>query len=294
MSRDPWAGYWSQGSVSSCLPNAERGFAPILDMVWKSYGRALPRGAAVLDLATGNGAVLRALVGTQVGLKLTGVDSAPVLASPPPEITLRPGVAMELLPFGAGEFDALTSQFGLEYGDIQAIAQEAARVLRPGGSFRFVIHHAASPIVAHNGGRRAALAWARHDSGVLARAAQLARTRQMTRIPTPASFRTAVGEAGQRFPDQSAAREFCAAVLQTLDMGAAHPASETLEVLTELERRADGEIGRLDALAAAARDEAGIAALAAQLRATGLDARDPRPLRSGKIPFAWLLEGERA
>jgi len=293
MSRNPWAGYWSQGSVSSCLPNAERGFAPILDMVWKSYGRGLPRGAEVLDLATGNGAVLRALAGTQAGLKLTGVDSAPTLAAAPPEIALKPGVAMECLPFDDGSFHAVTSQFGFEYGNVAAIAGEAARVLRPGGSFRFVIHHAAGPIVAHNGGRRAALAWARHDSGVLARAGQLARARQMTGIPTPASFRVAVEEAGRRFPDQSAAVEFCTAVLQTLDMGAAHPASETLEVLAELEGRVEGEIGRLDALAGAARDEAGISEVADQLRAAGFDIPDPRPIRSGKIPFAWLVEGAR-
>lgn len=294
MSRDPWAGYWSQGSVSACLPNAERSFAPILDMVWKSYGRTLPRGAAVLDLATGNGAVLRALAGTQVGLRLTGVDSAPTLAPAPSEIVLKAGVPMERLPFADGTFDAVTSQFGFEYGDAAAIAGEAARVLRPGGGFRLVIHHAAGPIVAHNAGRRAALAWARHESGVLARAAQLARTRQMTRIPTPSSFRAAVDEARQRFPDQSAAAEFCAAVLQTLDMGAAHPPGETLEVLTELERRADGEIGRLDALAGAARDETGVSEIARHLRAAGLDPQDPRPIKSGKIPFAWLLEGARA
>lgn len=293
MSRNPWAGYWSQGSVSSCLPNAERGFAPILDMVWKSYGRALPRGAEVLDLATGNGAVLRALIGTQVGLKLIGVDSAPVLAPAPPEIALKPGIAMERLPFEDGRFDALTSQFGLEYGDVPTIAREAARVLRPTGRFRFVIHHAAGPIVAHNGGRRAALAWARHDSGVLARAGQLARTRQMTRIPTPPSFRAAIEDARARFPDQSAAVEFCASVLQTLDMGAAHPPSETLEVLAELERRADGEIGRLDALAGAACDEAGIGEVVGHLRAAGLGAQDARPIKSGKTPFAWLIEGAR-
>lgn len=293
MSRNPWAGYWAQGSVGSCLPNAERGFAPILDMIWKSYGRTLPRGAEVLDLATGNGAVLRALAGTQAGLRLTGVDSAPTLAAAPPEIVLKPGVAMERLPFGDGSFHALTSQFGLEYGDVAMIAGEAARVLRAGGSFRFVIHHAGGPIVAHNCARRAALAWARHDSGVLDRAGQLARARRMTRIPTPASFRTAVDEAGQRFPDQSAAVEFCTAILRTLDMGAAHPASETLEVLAELEGRVEGEIARLDALAAAARDDAGIAGLADHLRAAGFDTPDPRPVRSGKIPFAWLVEGAR-
>lgn len=292
MTRGVWDGYWA-GDGGGCLPQADRTFGPLLEALWREFARTLAPGARVLDLATGNGIVLRLLAAGAPRLDLTGVDSAATLPPAPTGIKLKAGVAMEKLPFPAARFDAVTSQFGIEYGDSEASAAEAARVLKPGGVFRFVVHRSEGPIVTHNAARREALAWARHDSFILDRARQLARGRLLARLPTPVSFRAAVDEARRRFPQQPAATEFQAAVLQTLDMGARHPPGETLEVLAELERRADGELGRLAALAGAARDADAAMALAQKLRDADLEAADPVPVGAGDAAFAWQLEGAR-
>ncbi|MDQ8756474.1 methyltransferase domain-containing protein [Sphingosinicella sp. LHD-64] len=290
MTGTHWDRYWIQGG-GGCLPDADRAFGPVLETLWRDFGAQLPPGARVLDLATGNGVVLRMLAAGGRRLDLTGIDSAGTLPKPPPGIALRAGVAMEKLPFRDRQFDALTSQFGIEYGDTAAIAREAVRVLKPGGRFRFVVHHADGPIVAHNRARREAIAWARDESGVLPRARQLARARLGARLPTPASFRVAVEDARARFPGQSAAAEFQAAILQTLDMGASRPPAETLEVLAEIERRAGEEIGRLDALAGAAQDEDGVRTIVGQLYAAGLDPDEATIVIDAGVPLAWRLDG---
>lgn len=293
MSRGVWDGYWRKGAAG-CLPDADPRFGRALEALWREFAQGLPRGARLLDLATGSGAVLRAIAADGTKLDLTGVDSARTLPPAPGGIRLKANVAMEHLPFGGARFDALTSQFGIEYGDIERIAGEAARVLKPGAALRFVVHRAEGPIVQHNAARRAALNWARNESGALDRARKLAEARRAARLPTPPSFRAAPDEALRRFGGQGAAAEFMAAILQTLDMGAAHPPAETLEVLAELERRSGEEIGRLDALAAAARDAAAIAALAATFREAGFAIADPEPVAAGGEAFAWRLDGKLA
>ncbi|HVL29673.1 MAG TPA: hypothetical protein VM326_03020, partial [Sphingomicrobium sp.] len=97
-------------------------------------------------------------------------------------------------------------------------------------------------------------------------------------------------EAASRFGQSSVAVEIAQAVAQCLGPSLAPRAS--LAALGEIERKARSERLRLEALAEAARDEAGAAALAAELRSAGLDADAPATLtnRSGE-PYAWTLAG---
>ena len=289
MNPDPWASYWKQSGVG-CLPEATTDLARVLIESWQEFGQRLRPGARVLDLATGDGAVLRALIGCGRKLKLIGVDSAPDLPRAPSGIQLKAGVAMERLPFPPDHFDAVTSQFGVEYGDTAVIASETARVLKSGGALRFILHDQESAIVAHNRFRRTSLRWALLESGLLDRAKQLARARRAARLPTPAWFRASVEYAASRFPGQSAGVEFATAVVQTLDLGASRPPTETLEVLTELQARAEGEIGRLEALEAAACDGTKCELIGKQLAAAGLASGKPQILSTGGDRIGWLLD----
>ncbi len=293
---DRWADYWARprsGPQSGgCLPNAAGEVGPALERLWRDFAGNLPAKARLLDLATGDGAVLGMIQAARRDLILLGVDSAPALPPPPPGTRLQTGVAMEALPFADAAFDAVTSQFGIEYGDVARIAAEAARVLKRGGLLRAAIHHAGGAIVGHNLGRRAALRWAVLESGLLDRARKLAAARAAAALPTPASFPAAVAQARQLFPGQTAAAEFAAAVADTLDMGATRPPLETIEVLGTLEERGRGEIGRLDALAGAAMDEDGIQRLAGRLGAAGLDVAPPRPLAQGGF-IAWVVDAAK-
>ncbi len=293
-----WSAFWQAGGAgpeSGCLPNALRQIDAVQREVWTAAVQKLPRNARVLDLATGDGAVLGKIRRVRPDLKLMGVDSAKRLPPAPKGVHLRAGVPMERLPFPNGHFELITSQFGFEYGDVPAISAEVARVLRPGGRFQFMVHHAGGPIVGHNEKRRAGLAWALQESGVLQRARALVHSRMYAPIPTPPSFRATAAEARRLFPGQPVAEEFCLAILQTLELGRTSPPAESAEVLHTLESRASNELQRVDALRGAACGPEEITQIVQHLRAAGLEPEEPGLLREtgSHKPFAWLVSGAR-
>lgn len=292
MSVDVWERYWAAGGfgpASGCLPGAAPDIDAAQKTVWTDFVKPLRRGARVLDLATGDGVVLARMRASRPDLKLIGVDSSPALPRAPKGIALRPGVVMESLPFADASFDAISSQFGFEYGDTGRIAVEVARVSRPAGRLAIIVHDADGPIVAHNSARRDALGWALDTW--LDRARSLVAARRVAAIETPSLFREAPAEARRLFPDQSAAHEVTSAILQTLDLGRRAPPAQSLEVLGTLEARARNEIGRIDQLCLAARDSVGIERMAGDLRDAGFEIEQPDRLRErpGARPFAWLL-----
>ena len=295
MSRDPWASYWSGGGdsgESACLPGGGQGAGSVLDGLWREFARLLPRRARVLDLATGSGIVLRKLLSARSDLKLTGVDTSPVLPPAPSGIRLLTATGMEKLPFPDRGIDAVTSQFGVEYGDTARIAAEVMRVVTPGASLRFVIHHDRSLIVFHNLARREALAWAARESGLLDKARRLTEARRRAAIPTPRSFHAAVEEGRRRYPGQTVAAEFATAVVRTLDAGFGRPSAEAIATLEALAAQSDDEIGRIDALRKAACGRGEIERIVSEFGGAGLSMMDPRPLaeQPADRPFAWLLD----
>ncbi len=122
-------------------------FVPALFMEWCPRlveAAAIAPGDRVLDVACGTGVLARAaakVVGPSGSV--SGIDLAPgmlALASRlAPEVTFHHGPA-EDLPFDAGAFDKVVSQFGLMFfrDRIQAL-REMRRVLRPGGRLAIAV-----------------------------------------------------------------------------------------------------------------------------------------------------------
>ena len=97
----------------------------------------IPPGATVLDVATGTGAVARALL--ERGCDVTGLDqSAGMLAVARARLGDRVRfveAGAERLPFEDASFDALTFTYLLRYVDEPGdVLRELARVVRPGGT----------------------------------------------------------------------------------------------------------------------------------------------------------------
>lgn len=292
-----WTDYWSASGVGAeggCLPKAMQSTERALARAWQEAARDVPRKATVLDLATGDGTVLRTIRAVRPDLRLVGVDSAASLPKAPAGISLKAGVEMEALPFADGSIALATSQFGYEYGATSRIAPEVARILAPGGAFRFVLHHRGSPIVSHNQGRARALRWAVSESGLVDKARALVAARQRMAIPTPAVFQQAPAEGARRFPAQNVASEFTMGLWQVLELGRRGPPAQTGRNLDQLEGKAIGELTRIEALCAAALDAEGAGAVARELAEAGLSVEAPLALDSGAgAPLAWLITGTR-
>jgi ubiquinone/menaquinone biosynthesis C-methylase UbiE len=119
---------------------------------WREFFGMLPEGAHILDLGTGNGSVASQAVATSQDkskqFSIHGVDLAEIdpsrfvksAANLLQEITFYARTPMEKLPFADDYFDAVTSQYAIEYSQINKSVSEAMRVLRARGRFRFLLH----------------------------------------------------------------------------------------------------------------------------------------------------------
>lgn len=148
---EAWTNYWRTGNRHSCLVTKQEGTVdvPVHDEGWRDFFGTLQESAHILDVGTGNGAV--ALLAYEVGqaenrnFKIHGVDAAEIV----PEVTqgteeghlqFHAAVPMENLPFADNTFDCAVSQYALEYSDVSSSLAEIARILKPGGKARFILH----------------------------------------------------------------------------------------------------------------------------------------------------------
>jgi SAM-dependent methyltransferase len=153
-----WRQFWSTGAVDTfgsslaAVMAPESDASPPLVRHWRQWLRELPGEGELLDIGTGNGVVLSHLLAARpesawrgLGVDLTQPHPAWLGTLAPDlseRIEVRGEVAAERLPFESGRFAAVTSQFGIEYADLDQAVPEAARVLRPGGALGWAVHHA--------------------------------------------------------------------------------------------------------------------------------------------------------
>ncbi len=160
MNQDTWSDYWRLGELTT-LNFFREGYTGELAGFWHTLVDKLPDGARVVDLATGNGAVAVAVLrhARRLGRKLAveGVDVAQIdpaeHAGKQPElreelqaIRFHPGTPLECTGLPAAHYDLVTSQYGIEYGDLRTAVAEIARLLVPGGRFGAILHSAESNV----------------------------------------------------------------------------------------------------------------------------------------------------
>jgi SAM-dependent methyltransferase len=134
--KQSWTQYWKSGRLHSCFV-AGNPFET--QHIWSPFLDQLPDDSKVLDLACGAGALTRLAVAHGRGFAVTGVDYASEVP-PIPGADILLETALEELPFPDGVFDAVISQFGLEYADTHRALPEALRVIGKGGRFAFLAH----------------------------------------------------------------------------------------------------------------------------------------------------------
>ena len=158
MNNQSWTLYWQADHPGSCIASSHPEDAAAIETIWRELARGLnsDSGASVrlLDLATGNGAVPRVLLQENPALQITAVDISDIdplehLSEPGPlkAVDFLPAVDITALPFEAAQFEVVTSQFGIEYAPLEGVVREVSRVIKPGGSLVFLMHHAGSDVV---------------------------------------------------------------------------------------------------------------------------------------------------
>ncbi len=159
MSATHWESYYRGGRLAACPTGQEPNYTLELRDVWTEFFSGLADAARLLDIGTGNGAI--SLIARQTAdslgrtYEIHGADLAQI--NPGRDvcdgarlfagITFHPGVAAEKLPFEAESFSAVVGQYALEYTDTRQALAQVLRVLKPGTTAQFVMHHAGSIIV---------------------------------------------------------------------------------------------------------------------------------------------------
>lgn len=220
---DIWSQYWRTGAAHS-LGQSSKGYTGDIARYWTAVFAAQPRGARVLDIASGNGPLPRLMLGVEgrADLQCDAVDLAQVApawlsqadAEDQARVRFHPGCDAAHLPFEPARFDLVVSQWGLEYTDLALAVPELLRVLKPEGAVALVVHHAHGQPVQLAKAELAHLDWLAAADGPLTCARAV--------IPLLARASTESGRAALRGdPAAGALRERFNAAMDALDARAA-------------------------------------------------------------------------
>ncbi|MDJ0656806.1 MAG: class I SAM-dependent methyltransferase [Xanthomonadales bacterium] len=157
-----WTDYWARGCLTSLPQDFAGNYDGEIAEFWNEQFSAVPDGGRILDLCTGNGAVIllaaRYMADSGKTLQLEAVDAArvnpeAVAAQHPDQRSLLPRIRfhepspVESLSLPDQSCDLVTSQYGIEYCDWEQAAAQISRLLRPGGRFALVSHAVSSDIL---------------------------------------------------------------------------------------------------------------------------------------------------
>ncbi|AOL24405.1 Methyltransferase domain-containing protein [Erythrobacter litoralis] len=278
-----WGEFWKAnagGDSTGCLPERWAAIETAQRAAWRGFAEGLRQGARLLDLATGDGRVLRWLREERRDLDLQGIDRAPKLPPAPEGTATRGGIAMEDLPFADDSFDAVTSQFGFEYGDVAAVAGEIARVLGPDGRVGLMVHRGDGPILEHNRARRSAILWAIEEKAVPATVIRALHDPRggIAAAAQVAAALTMLGEKahGRGTPAWEIPEAVRRAIMIGADRGAQPGAIET--TIEAIAAQAENELGRIASLARACERADARADIKAAFAAHGLEPGETVPV----------------
>lgn len=291
-----WSVFWHSDQLQSCMPVNEPDASDQLFSTWRTFFDALPAGARILDLGTGNGSLAAQAVAVSKTkpehFSIHGVDLADIeprrfvtsAADLLREVTFYPRTPMEELPFEDDHFAAVTSQYAIEYSQTNASVPEALRVLKPGAPFRFLLH-ADDGVLKERCQLQSRQAETILESPLFDRLADLLRklvkaetqnASENTAAATQAitALKDALDELEQRFADDenlSLVENLFAAVRSLPEMRKSHDLETTLVMTSDIRDLLVAQSKRLQAMQQAALDDAAASALADQLRELGAD-----------------------
>lgn len=319
-----WSRYWERGTVTTFHGRFEGNYDGAVREYWHERFAALPEGARVVDLATGNGALAllaqRFSARRELDLRITGVDYADIdparqfagrsFARHLRRIEFKGGARLEDTGLPAGAFDLAMSQFGFEYGDPGAAAAEVARLLKgAGATFAAMLHHRESAIVRQARDGLAQIA-ACVKSGLTASVRDLHRhldqlakrgkdpQEDSRAIELRADINRILADLqreGARHQDPGQLVFYVENSMATFNpqLTAGKSCEEKLAMLTVVGTETDAYRQRMRDLVSASLDDAQIAEVRRRFDGHGFDLRDDRPFVFEGAHFCHLLRFER-
>ena len=302
-----WDSYWRERGESAMDDAVRRD--PGLARLWEAFFAGAPMEGAALDIACGDGAVLRrGFARRGADLRYVGVDIAPdaldrVRRDTPAEVVCA---RFEHLPFADGAFAAVVSQFGVEYGGGAAFV-EAARLVGDGGRLLIVAHYSGGSIAREASAKLEELdaleaapgfipaareffaaVFAVERDGVAQREGAARFQRAADRFHKLLQTAASLGAAA---PDSLAAR-LCAGAKALFDNRAGYAKEDVFGWLDAMQAAMESGRTRARALTDAALDEEGARRVASALNGAGLTLSPPRSftLEGRDVPAAWIFE----
>ena len=312
MSLKHWETYYrSTGALATCPTTPAGGYDQELESVWETFLADLPAGAVVLDIGTGNGAVV--LIAADLARKqsrewhIHGADLAqidPARHVPDGEARFagchfHPGVATERLPFDEGSVDAICAHYAFEYAERDAALAEIVRVLKPGGAAQFVMHHVDSLLVKNAGQTLAEAELVLRDTRIYRRLRRLVEQEGRQARPddhTARELRSAIQRLKAAYGEASARGKghvigvALDAVQKLLALRARHGAAQVALEVDRAEEEMRLSVRRLQDLLERALDEQALESLLEQAAALGFQVEESAPqFHAGDNMVGWCL-----
>lgn len=161
MATKHWDQFWADGFITTFGASLQNNYQGVVRDFWEREFDRLSEEVSILDVATGNGAIAILLqtiaMGKNKNVEVFAVDSAEIneisncddssISEASRRVKFYGRTPCENLPFKENSFDMVVSQYGFEYSDINKSSQEIYRVLKQGGKFSAIIHHAESSLI---------------------------------------------------------------------------------------------------------------------------------------------------
>lgn len=286
-----WDRYWAgRGKAGEAFAGEGVERHPALEAHWTKTIAEAPQGA-VLDIAAGAGSVAKLAAGAGRATTATDISTEAMgaLRASHPAIDCTTASA-DALPFEAGRFALVTSQFGIEYAPEPAFA-EAVRVLEPGGVFSFLIHHQGGVIEKEVRGHRAS-AEALLASGLFEAARSFVHALSRGSFASEkAAYDRAEREAAES--QSPVAAYTIQGFRQLASRHANYAPSDITGWLDGMKAEAEAYLGRMQSMEAAARSADDLGRIAALLEEAGAEKVESAPfhLDAAEGPAAWQVRG---
>lgn len=308
--RAAWDRQWRANLLSTLAGNLTPETASLIERGWGAFFESLPKGAAILDLATGNGylALLALRVSDKAG-KNFQVHGADYAAIDPPRavpdfqaelarIQFHPRVGCEKLIFADNTFDAVVSQHGVEYAKAGAAIREAARVLKSGGQARFLVHAKGGAILEANLPKLKQCEYMLERKKLFDVVERTVTEALTGRGDSGAALKKALSETADRFANDSNTVDL--ETLLNLLWGAYEQRESFPDVkafrgwLTENRKETEAQLARIRAMEGAALDEGGVQRFAEKMKEAGFKKAESSSLEApdGAL-IGYLIEAEK-